>query len=131
MIYAEDFTGDAALDSGWTVKNQGSAQVAVEHNGDNDVLTVTQEGNDTSMTLRRLWDKHTAANYICLTVWRQPNNTSGAMYLPTFFGGTSEIIKLQMNGSSSAGGQFKYQPTGSGAVDLGVPFEPMKWYTIK
>lgn len=131
VIYAEDFTGDAALDSGWTVKNQGSAQVAVEHNGDNDVLTVTQEGNDTSMTLRRsLGQTYSGKLYLSYSV-AAANNTSGAMYLPTFFGGTSEIIKLQMNGSSSAGGQFKYQPTGSGAVDLGVPFEPMKWYTIK
>ncbi len=130
-LYEENFSGDTGLDASWSIANRGTAQIAVEHHGENDVLVVKQDGNEKSMTLRRqLGETDTGMLYFSYSV-AAANDSSGSVYLPTFFGNGKEIVKLQMAGSSSLGGMFKYQPTGQAAKDLGVAFVPMQWYTIQ
>ncbi len=126
ITYLQDFESVSAGDfpSGWSASNQeSSTKIGVEEADGNRVLVIRHPSyQNASLTLRYPLGKEAAKGVLKYRV--KTETTSGALYLPTFYSDTYQLVKLAMNG-----GKFQ-KAAGSGWADI-MDFEAGKWYEVE
>lgn len=127
ISYSQNFdsVSEGKLPDGWVVSGEeDTTQVGVEIQEQTDKALVIHHPSyqNSSMTVRYVLGNEASKGVLKYRV--KAESTSGALYLPSFYSDTYQLVKLAMNG-----GKFQ-KAAGSGWADI-MDFQAGKWYEIE
>ena len=129
VAYTQDFEQVEAgsLPDGWASSNveQTTSIEVREQDGGKLLVLDHQTAQNTSLTVRYPFANGISTKRAVLKYRVKAEGTSGALYLPSFYNSSAQLVKLAMNA-----GKFQKDNTGKGWVDI-MPFEAGTWYEIE